>query len=576
MKKILTIIFLFYSLQNFAQVQPNWIWTKSANGGLANEATDIAIDKNNNTYITGWFTYPKIIFGNDTLSEKYNLNTSYLVKYDDNGNILWAKSFKQDSASNSFNLGWTISTDKDDNIYLGGVYQGSDVVIDNDTLKYDTTTNGQEMFIVKFNENGKKIWTKKVEGTFSGGFQFATNNLNETYVYGNFFSVTAKFDLHTLYQTSPIGYTADIFIAKLDSNGKIIWAKSFIDSLYWLNGYTPLIIDSFNNFYISGNTQTRQINFGNGVILNKSNSFFLTKFDSSGKALWVRTSDSVSSSGVTSAMAASTDRFGNVYVTGVYRQFMKIDTFILSDSGFAFNTFYSKYDVNGNLKWVKSINGSQGQAIASNKNGDIFIAAAFDMYPNNHPHYANFSGYHLNYPIVDTLFDPLFVAKFDTNGKLICADALASGGDDLFAMVTNSTGDAIVTGDYINNPMKIGNDSLHYDTTGSRGQYGEQIFIAKFQCGEDVGIQKFPTKTNLNFFTTYLNSNTLNIRWNELKEGNASIQLYDVLGRKVFEKNVSATENFCHTEIPNLPSALYFVQVKQKEKSHSDKVLWVE
>jgi Secretion system C-terminal sorting domain len=98
-----------------------------------------------------------------------------------------------------------------------------------------------------------------------------------------------------------------------------------------------------------------------------------------------------------------------------------------------------------------------------------------------------------------------------------------------------------------------------------------EIVIADF-CDEGISnIQKSNSE-----FTTYLNSNTLNIRWNELKEGHATIQLYDVLGRKVFEKNVSATENFCKTEIPNLPSAMYFVHVQQQEKSHSGKIMWVE
>ncbi|MFM2226050.1 MAG: Secretion system C-terminal sorting domain [Bacteroidota bacterium] len=122
-------------------------------------------------------------------------------------------------------------------------------------------------------------------------------------------------------------------------------------------------------------------------------------------------------------------------------------------------------------------------------------------------------------------------------------------------------------------------NQIDYSLIGSQqlafvySSISNNMIVFAYGCTE--GIQNFDSKNNDDFYT-YLNSNTLNIRWNKLKEGNATIQLYDVLGRKVFEKNVFASDNFCNAEIPELISALYFVKVQQKEKSHAGKISFVK
>src|SRR5258705_3249838 len=72
---------------------PNWQWANSGCGAGHDYGNSISTDGNGNCYATGYFQVPSIVFGNDTLtgSTIYHDNF-YLVKYDNSGNELWAKS----------------------------------------------------------------------------------------------------------------------------------------------------------------------------------------------------------------------------------------------------------------------------------------------------------------------------------------------------------------------------------------------------------------------------------------------------------------------------------------------------
>jgi hypothetical protein len=70
-----------------------------------------------------------------------------------------------------------------------------------------------------------------------------------------------------------------------------------------------------------------------------------------------------------------------------------------------------------------------------------------------------------------------------------------------------------------------------------------------------------------------MNSNNLNISWSALDNGNAKIQIFDVLGRKVFENNSVVTDHKCSTTINEFPNQIYFVKVVQNDKIKSGKII---
>ncbi|MEP7171304.1 MAG: SBBP repeat-containing protein, partial [Bacteroidota bacterium] len=86
-KNYISVLLLFWSMSAMGQEQPGWQWAHRAGLTQQNHGNSIATDGNGNSYITGGQISP-IAFGNDTLSN----SGFFVVKYDPSGNVLWAKS----------------------------------------------------------------------------------------------------------------------------------------------------------------------------------------------------------------------------------------------------------------------------------------------------------------------------------------------------------------------------------------------------------------------------------------------------------------------------------------------------
>jgi hypothetical protein len=84
----------------------NALWAKSAGGSTTDEAYSITIDALGNSYITGYFASPTIVFGTFTLTQT-GLKDMFLAKYDMNGNIQWAKN----PSGNDWDCGRSITID---------------------------------------------------------------------------------------------------------------------------------------------------------------------------------------------------------------------------------------------------------------------------------------------------------------------------------------------------------------------------------------------------------------------------------------------------------------------------------
>jgi hypothetical protein len=122
----------------------------------------LATDQSGNVYVGGDFI-DTVVFDQDTIigppSSEYSVQSSFfLVKYDPNGNVLWAK-YAKILDSNDWDL-WCLSSDKLNHIYLSvnGGYQQSKIVFGEDTLSlYDTAKYDNASILLKLDSNGKTI-----------------------------------------------------------------------------------------------------------------------------------------------------------------------------------------------------------------------------------------------------------------------------------------------------------------------------------------------------------------------------------------------------------------------------------
>jgi len=144
-----------------------------------------------------------------------------------------------------------------------------------------------------------------VTGGFTGSPTFGGGEANET----------------TL--TSPGGITEDIFVAKYDPDGNLIWARQTggptSSAGYYVveNGY-GIAVDGSGNSYVTGNFWGSAI-FGAGdaneTTLTSAGDWdiFVAKYDSGGNLIWAKRAGASNSD---EAYGIAVDDLGNSYVTG--------------------------------------------------------------------------------------------------------------------------------------------------------------------------------------------------------------------------------------------------------------------
>ncbi|MDP1725933.1 MAG: SBBP repeat-containing protein [Bacteroidota bacterium] len=203
----------------------NFVWAKQMGGASMDAGISLCIDTDGNLFVAGGFS-DSADFNPDTLRiHSFNANGAYdffIVKLDFSGNFIWARSIGgiDDDYVNS------IKTDQSGNLYVVGAF--SDVVDfdPGESKHYLTVTGLRDIFVIKLDTVGNLVWVKQISGTEYGGCSSLALDLLGNIIFTGWFSGTTDYDPGpgTFNKTSFGG--ADIFIAKLDTSGKMIWAKT--------------------------------------------------------------------------------------------------------------------------------------------------------------------------------------------------------------------------------------------------------------------------------------------------------------------------------------------------------------
>ena len=276
-------------------------------GGTPNKndgAYAIATDAAGNSYVTGYFQ-DTATFGSFTLISS-GMEDVFVVKYDMNGNELWAKRFGNTGSE----YGYGIGIDGAGNCY----------VTDNIFM------------ITKYNTNGALQWTFTVSGqrTIHG---IKTDNAGNSYITGSYTN-TLYVGTYTLLNSGG----TDIFVAKISPAGSVLWASR-------LGGAgdddgRAIQLDAQNNIYLAG------------FMNNPGGQAFITKIYASGNNGWMRTA-----TGTNAAYGLGTDSYGNSVMTGFISSNSTFGNFNLS----AVNTndiFIAQYDSAGNCGWAMNTGGA--------------------------------------------------------------------------------------------------------------------------------------------------------------------------------------------------------------------------
>ena len=376
MKKILLTITMLalIGMTNLVTAQtPIWAWAKSA-GGVSNEYSNaVCTDASGNVYITGTFQSSTITFGSSTLhNEATGTLDIFVVKYDPSGNVLWAKS----AGGTSMDYAYGICADIGGNVYITGYFNSPSITFGTITLTNSGTYS--DILVVKYNNSGNVVWAKSAAGNDADcSYGICTDANSNVYITGMFQSSPFTFGSYSLTNSSMSGYY-DIFIAKYDSNGNVLWAKG-MGGIRSECGQ-GVCTDLNGNVYITGYFQ-QSATFGGITITGTGNStLFVAKYNTDGTILWAKSVRALSMNSYVNAGGITSDVSDNVYITGYFDFSLILGSDTLSTSGNQ-SIFLAKYDASGNAIWGRSPGGTgsrdNGSGICINSNGKVFLTGYF-------------------------------------------------------------------------------------------------------------------------------------------------------------------------------------------------------
>lgn len=240
----------------------NVLWAKKqdAGGTGGDNLWSVAVDTSGNAVITGSFESSSITFGTTTFTNSGNLfPIIYIVKYDGNGNVLWAKS----SGGNA--SGACVATDASGNVFVTGHFVSPTVIFGSIILN-NSNWPQNDMFIVKFNASGNPLWARSAGGTWNEyGNSVTTDASGNVYVAGQYNSSSITFGATTLTNAAS-SMTNDIFIVKYSASGNVLWAigaGSFSN-----DNINSISANAFGNVYVAGGYDSTSITLGAIILTN--------------------------------------------------------------------------------------------------------------------------------------------------------------------------------------------------------------------------------------------------------------------------------------------------------------------
>lgn len=302
--------------------------------------------------------------------------------------------------------------------------------------------------------------------------------------------------------------STDIFIAKFDSTGQLLWAKSAggteDDVAY------GLALDHDGHVYATGYfNNTSDFDPGtSGYQLSSlgQSDIFVLKLDTAGHTVWVRQMGGISEDESTSI---AIDKTGNILTTGSFSDISDFDPSAgimnLSSNGQS-DIFISKLDSDGQLIWARAVGGNgidAAHSIATDEDESVvltgFYSETVDFDPGADIHDLHSNG-----------VKDIFILKLNHDGQWQWADSFGAEEDDEGNSITcDKAGNVYSTGsfrkkvDFNPDPPIVFVQSQNQTNVyiSKLDHDGHYVWVKNFYGQNDVG--KSITLDNLgNIYTT--------------------------------------------------------------------------
>ena len=510
----------------------------------------------------------------------------------------------------------SICHDFDGNIYMSGTYHSNPCYLLNDTLV--SMSGISDFYIAKYDVSGNELWVKSFGG-HNSTYEFeAISNIifdsftNSLFVNGEFYE-KCLLGSDTLESRG----SSDVFVARLDLDGNIIWAKQLggtgedlatamvvdkngavylsfllpaggqIDSLQiipgvyfvkldpnshliWaerkfninttIDGYDAIVLGlaiSDNHLFGIGYCSIDSFNVDSVKVLTSLHpgQNILCCMDTNHATVrWMKTFGSSNPL----AMNLSTDSFKNNFITGSIHNDAIFDDDTLHSSNGNEELIIAKYDSMGHKQWVKQATssvGAYGSCVAlDNEGGAYFTGGIYGTVTLD------------TFSVNTSVNGDLFIARYNSNGNCLG-----------FRQVADGNGSSMLVSDdnkiYINGKFS---HSITFGSTTTLTSYGQSdVFLAKCDAITGVGeelrlannqllIYANPTKgiCNVTIPDEFKHEHTLNL------------QVFDLGGKLLQESTLEMQGGEIKINLEQEAKGIYNINLSNRTKTYRGKVVF--
>jgi hypothetical protein len=528
-------------------VDTAWVRTYNGPGNDDDRAWAMAVDDSGRVYVTG---YCEGAGGNPDLAT---------VKYLPNGDTAWVRTYN--GPGDHVDWARAVTIDSFYNVYVTGKCYDSGTSFDYVTIKYTP--------------EGDTAWLRRYDGPGSStdeAYAIAVDGSGYVYVTG---------------YSSGSGTSADYTTVKYDPQGDTVFVRRYNGPEDYVDDAYAIALDDLQNVYVTGSSYDTV----GGL------DYLTIKYAPNGDTLWMRRYKGPGE-GYDEASSLAIDGAGNAYVTGY-------------SAGIGTNYDYAtvKYYPNGDTAWVRRYDGpasgvDKATAIAADDSGFVYVTG-----------YSDSTGSYQDYATI----------KYDSSGNQVWVrryDYGATGSDFSYGMALDDSSNVYVAGasgsggvaglDYATVKYLSNGDTawvMRYNGTGSGSDYGQAIavddsgnvYVTGYCAGsltgddfctikyvhtasevkDETGDRGMPSEFILS--QNYPNpfNPTTKIEFSLAKSGFVTLQIYDLLGRKVktlvseeltsgYKSVVWDGKNDAGDEVA---SGVYFYQLKVGDFSEPKKML---
>ena len=355
------------------------------------------------------------------------------------------------------------------------------------------------------------VWARQMGGPDAElGYDVTADAAGNVYVTG-YFHQTADFDPGPGVLNLTSAGDNEIFVAKFDSGGNLLWAKRFGSAS--ADYGSDIAVDAAGNVYVTG-WFGGAVDFDPGAGVTTltsagSDDVFVLKLSANGDLVWARR---MGGPGDDDAYGIAADGNGNVFVSGEFTSTVDFDpgagVLNLTAAG-SWDVFVVKLNSAGEFTWAQRMGGSgfdSSQGVAVDADGNVYTAGSFVGSGDFDPGAGTVT-------LTSAGEDDVFVSKLTSAGAFVWARRFGGSGDDYaYGLALDAAGNPHTNGSFkgtvdfnpgagASNLTSAGEDDVFISKLDSAGAFvwAQRLGGTAFEFSADVAVDG-----NGNVYTTGL------------------------------------------------------------------------